>query len=150
MPNEMIFRFKRLCCIIECTTSINFFYALEGFHDACTNYVTKPKHCLWITWRKYIASFFLTCCHINKNKQSQTLTKITFVSQILLCIFQLHRDILSVNRHRVFDYLCVKTNIDGYIYYDIYVEEVNPYNQITSIKCNIFNHLTKISRDLET
>ena len=85
-----------------------------------------------------------------KNKQSQTLTKITFVSQILLCIFQLHRDILSVNRHHVFDYLCVKTNIDGYIYYDIYIEEVNPYNQITSIKCNIFNHLTKISRDLET
>ena len=57
-----------------------------------------------------------------KNKQSQTLTKITFVSQILLCIFQLHRDILSVIRHRVFDYLCVKTNIDGYIYYDIYIE----------------------------
>ena len=73
-----------------------------------------------------------------KNKQLQTHTKITFVSQILLCIFQLHSDILSVIRHRVFDYLCVKTNIDGYIYYDIYVEEVNPYNQITSIKCNIF------------
>ena len=85
-----------------------------------------------------------------KNKQTQTLTKITFVSQILLCIFQLHRDILSVNRHHVFDYLCVKTNIDGYIYYDIYIEEVNPSNLITSIKCNIFNHLTKISRDLET
>ena len=72
-----------------------------------------------------------------KNKQLQTLTKITFVSQILLCIFQLHRDILSVIRHRVFD-LCVKTNTDGYIYYDIYVEEVNPYNQIDSIRCNIF------------
>ena len=73
-----------------------------------------------------------------KNKQLQTLTKITFVSQILLCIFQLHWHILSVIRHRVFDYLCVKTNIDGYIYYDIYVEEVNLYNQITRIKCNIF------------
>ena len=79
-----------------------------------------------------------------KNKQSQTLTKITFVSQILLCIFQLHRDILSVIRHRVFDYLCVKTNTDGYIYYDIYVEEVNPYNQIASIKCNIFTILQKL------